>query len=108
MSAAQDATRAVSTAFDAMDATRHALKLAHFPDARAALVDLGRVIVEPPTSTTPARTRGSRYRCRRTARFVADTRAHAGRCKKSSSGQNVTARHPRARGEGNLHLQDHG
>ena len=46
MSAAQDATRAVSTAFDAMDATRHALKIAHFPDARAVFVDLGRVIVE--------------------------------------------------------------
>lgn len=38
----------MSTAFDAMDATRRALKLAHFPDARVVLVDLGRVIVEPP------------------------------------------------------------
>lgn len=38
--------RAVATALDAMDSTRHALKLAHFPDARAVYVDLGRVIVE--------------------------------------------------------------
>ncbi|MCT1605605.1 hypothetical protein FA951_04760 [Dermacoccus nishinomiyaensis] len=38
--------RAVTAAFDAMDATRHALKIAHFPDARAVFVDLGRVIVE--------------------------------------------------------------
>ena len=38
--------RAVRTAFDAMDATRHALKIAHHPDARAVFVDLGRVIVE--------------------------------------------------------------
>ena len=38
--------RAVTAAFDAMDATRHALKIAHFPDARAVFVDLGRVIVD--------------------------------------------------------------
>lgn len=37
--------KAVTTAFDAMDATRHALWRAHFPDARAVCVDGLTVIV---------------------------------------------------------------
>lgn len=38
--------KAVTAAFDALDASRHALRAAHFPDARALHLDSPAVIVE--------------------------------------------------------------